>query len=82
MLQKQTIDIASVRVPAKRLKTLVAQKVEEIAESILENGQSTPIQLRTDGAGFVLIEGFHRLEALKLLGETTVVAYLVQPRLH
>jgi sulfiredoxin len=30
----------------------------------------------------VLIEGYHRLEALKALGETTVDAFLVHARLH
>ena len=34
-----------------------------------------------DGAErFVLVEGLHRLEALKALGETTVTGFLVQAR--
>jgi hypothetical protein len=35
-----------------------------------------------DGSRFVLVEGLHRLEACKALGETTVPAYLVQARQH
>ena len=53
-----------------------------MAESILENGQMTPIQLRAAGDRFVLVEKLHRLEALKALGEKTVEGYLVQVRQH
>jgi len=82
MLKKQRVAIDDVRVPVKRVKTLDAAKVREIAEDMLENGQTTPIRLRADGEKFVLIEGLHRLEALRALGEETVEAYLVQARLH
>lgn len=82
MLDQQSIAIEDVRVPLKRKKTLDEAKVAEIAESIIENGQLKPIQVRTDGAGFVLVEGLHRLEALRALGETSVEAYLVRARLH
>ena len=82
MLQKQAIAIDSIHVPVKRVKTLDPAKVAEIAEDMLNNGQTTPIRLRADGARFVLIEGYHRLEALKALGEDSVEAYLVRARLH
>ncbi|MFT5342209.1 MAG: sulfiredoxin [Paracoccaceae bacterium] len=82
MLIVETFPIAEVRVPAKRKKTLDAQKVQEIAEDILENGQLTPIRLRADKTDFVLLEGYHRLEALRALGEDTVKGYLVRAQLH
>lgn len=82
MLQTHTIAIDDVRVPLKRKKTLCENKVMKLAESILADGQTTPIQLRPDGNGYVLIEGIHRLEALRLLGEATVLAYFVRARLH
>jgi sulfiredoxin len=82
MLVKETFPIAQVRVPAKRKKTLDADKVLEIAEDILENGQITPIRLRAGKTGFVLIEGYHRLEALRALGEDTIEGYLVRAQLH
>jgi ParB-like chromosome segregation protein Spo0J len=82
MLKRETFTIASIYVPAKRARTLDASKVETLATSILEEGQRTPIQLRADGERFVLVEGLHRLEALKALGETTVDGYLVQARRH
>ncbi len=82
MLQKIAVPIADIQVPVKRAKTLDAAKVNEIAESILEEGQRTPIQLRVAGEKYVLVEGLHRLEALKALGEETVEGYLVQVRRH
>ena len=82
MLEKHTVAVSDIRVPLKRKKTLCEDKVQNIAESILENGQITPIQVRPDGEGYVLIEGLHRLEALRLLGEDSVLAYFVRARLH
>jgi sulfiredoxin len=82
MLKKTRYPIASVHVPVKRAKTLDPAKVEALANDIMENGQTTPISLREDGERFVLIEGYHRLEALRALGEETVEGYLVRARLH
>ncbi len=58
------------------------QKAQEIAESILQVGLQTPILVRQDGERFVLVEGLHRLEACKQLGEDTIFGYLVQARQH
>ena len=82
MLKKQVFEITSIYVPAKRAKSLDSGKIRTIAESILEVGQNTPVMVRTDGDRLVLVEGLHRLEALKSLGETTVDGYLVQARKH
>ena len=82
MLEKQTIAIADIRVPQKRKKTLSEAKVEEIAESIIEVGQTVPIQVRIEGERYILIEGLHRLEALRALGEVTIETYVVRARLH
>ncbi|MEM7753323.1 MAG: ParB N-terminal domain-containing protein [Pseudomonadota bacterium] len=82
MLVKEKFPIAEIRVPVKRKKTLEADKVMALAEDILENGQTTPIRVRQDDKGYVLIEGFHRLEALRALGEETIEGYRVKARLH
>jgi ParB-like chromosome segregation protein Spo0J len=82
MLVKELFPVAQIRVPVKRAKTLDPAKVQEIAESMLEEGQTTPIRVRKSKDGFVLIEGLHRLEALKALGEETVEGYLVKAVLH
>ncbi len=78
MLVKESFPVAQIRVPVKRAKTLDPAKVQEIAESMLEEGQTTPIRVRKSKDGYVLIEGLHRLEALKALGE----GYLVRAVLH
>ena len=82
MLEIEALPIADIRVPVKRKKTLDEARVMELAEDILENGQQVPIRVRADDKGFVLIEGFHRLEALRALGEETISAYRVSARQH
>ena len=82
MLEDRRFNTADIYVPAKRRRTLNPKTVEEIAESMLEEGQRTPILVREDGARYVLIEGFHRLEACKALGEETIVGVVVQARPH
>src|ERR1700739_3168610 len=77
MLKRENFPIAKIYVPVKRRATLRPEAVREIAESMLEIGQETPILVRRDGDRFVLVEGLHRLEACKALGEETVVGFLV-----
>jgi sulfiredoxin len=82
MMKRETFAIADIYVPIKRRATLEQKRVDEIAASMLDTGQQTPILVRADGARFVLIEGLHRLEAAKALGEKTIVGYRVDARKH
>jgi uncharacterized ParB-like nuclease family protein len=82
MLRARKVAIDNIYVPAARRKMLHPETVRLLAEDILENGLKTPIQVRHDGKRHVLIEGLHRLEAAKWLGETMIEAYLVQARRH
>ena len=82
MLRAHKIAIDAIYVPTARRKTLHPETVRLLAEDILENGMKMPIQVRLDGKRYVLIEGLHRLEAAKWLGETVIDAYLVQARKH
>ena len=82
MMETKTFRIDEIYVPAKRRKTLDMKVVDEIAESMLEKGQLTPILVRQGCGRFVLIEGLHRLEACKALGEETIVGTVVKARLH
>jgi sulfiredoxin len=82
MLKRETITIADIYVPVKRRATLDQKRVDEIATSMLDKGQQAPIQVRADGARFVLVEGLHRLEAAKALGEKTIFCFLVEARKH
>jgi hypothetical protein len=82
MLKRETFAIADIYVPVKRRATLKPATVAEIAASILDVGQQSPILVRRDGERLVLVEGLHRLEACKALGEQTIVGYLVDARKH
>ena len=77
---EQNLTIDEIYVPAKRRKTLDEARVNVLAEGILENGQTTPIQVRQGKGRMVLVEGLHRLEACKALGEEKIRGYLVQAR--
>ena len=82
MMKRETFAVADIYVPVKRRATLDAKTVEQIAESMLQVGQQTPILVRRDGTRYVLVEGLHRLEACKALGEPTILGYVVDARKH
>lgn len=82
MLRIQKVAVDSVYVPTARKKTLHPETVRTLAEDILQNGLKTPIQVRHDGKRHILVEGLHRLEAAKWLGETMIDAFLVQAKRH
>ena len=75
-----SLRIEDIYVPVKRRKRLDSVTVETIAESIIDEGQKTPIQVRQDGQRLVLVEGLHRLEALKALGEESIDGIMVSAR--
>ena len=79
-LDNKIIQIGDIYIPVKRRKELNPETVEEIANSLIEIGQQTPILIRRDGKRYVLVDGLHRLEACKAVGEKTIVALLVQAR--
>ncbi|NEV01530.1 ParB N-terminal domain-containing protein [Bradyrhizobium uaiense] len=73
MPDPESLAIDQIYVPVKKRKTLRPELVQEIAASILEVGQQMPILVRPDDGRLVLLEGLHRLEACKALGETTIL---------
>jgi sulfiredoxin len=82
MLKRENFPVANIYVPIKRRLTLDQGKVDQLAESMLKDGQQTPILVRPDGERFVLVEGLHRLEAAKALGEATIIGFRVDARKH
>jgi ParB/RepB/Spo0J family partition protein len=72
----EQISIDRIYVPVKRRRNLDAEAVKRLAESILEGGQETPISVRPDEDQhrYVLVDGLHRLEACRALGEATILA--------
>ena len=82
MMKRETLAIADIYVPVKRRATRDQKRVDEIAASMLDKGQEAPILVREDGTRFVLVEGLHRVEAAKSLGEKTIFCFLVDARKH
>ena len=76
------IPIDAIYVPIKRRRTLDEAIVQEIAESVAEEGLKVPILVRVDGDRYVLVEGLHRLEACRALGEETILVNKVNARLR
>ena len=82
MLKPVKVKLDEIYVPTRLRPTLDERKVQAIAESVIENGLQTPIQVRRDESRYVLVTGLHRLEALRALGESTIQAYVVRARQH
>ena len=80
LLENKDLAIADIYVPAKRRRTLKQATVDALAESIMEDGLKVPILVRGDGSRYVLVEGLHRLEACKALGEEVIACTMVQAR--
>ncbi len=78
MLKVHRVPVAGIYIPTERRKTLDAARASALAADILENGMKLPIHVRHDGKRYILVEGLHRLEAARQLGEETIAAYLVQ----
>ena len=74
------VPIDKVYIPSGKRKTLDEEKVVELAEDILENGLKNPIYVRLGKDRYVLQEGLHRLEAMKLLGSDLIEGHLVQAK--
>ena len=77
MPKPESFPIEKIFVPTKQKKAIKPGIVGEIAESMLDIGQQEPISVRLDGDRLVLVEGLHRLEACKALGETTIIGVIV-----
>src|SRR5215471_15836201 len=81
MPKPESFPIDKIYVSEKRKKALKPELVQEIAESILEIGQQVPILVRSEKGRVVLVEGLHRFEACKALGENTIIGVLVSPEI-
>ena len=80
MLRDEIVDIADIYVPLKRRNSLNQETVAALAESILEEGMKVPIQVRKGDGRFVLVEGLHRLEACRALGDEKITCIIVDAR--
>lgn len=76
------VPLDKIYVTTAKRKTLEEDKVEPLALDILENGLQVPIYVRLGKDRYVLVEGLHRIEAVKLLGETHIEGKIVQAQKH
>src|SRR5512138_773530 len=81
-LESVRIPIAEIYVPVKRKQTLNQAQVDELAQSIMEEGLKRPISVRKGNGRYVLQEGLHRLEACRAFGEDTIESIIVRARQH
>ncbi len=82
MLKTVAVNIDEIYIPAERRKELDPEKVEMLAESIMEGTDERPIQVRQGKGRFVLVKGVNRLEARKSLGDSVIHAYIVSAQKH
>lgn len=83
MLKAVPVKLAEIYVPAKFKGQLDAKKAQALHDEIIaDGGMKMPIQVRRDEAQkrYVLVAGLHRLEAMRLIGETVIDCYIVAAR--
>lgn len=81
-MESVRIPIDEIYVPVKRKSTLNQEQVEALAQSIMEEGLKLPISVRQGNGRYVLVNGLHRLEACRALGEESIESIVVRARQH
>ncbi len=71
------INISDIAVPARRMRVLRDEVVNQLAELIQGCGLLEPILVSPDGGGYTLMAGRHRLAAAKKLGHDQICALSV-----
>ncbi len=74
------LKIEEIYVPAERRKELDADKLDEIAQEVMDETEEKPVLVRKGKDRYVLVKGVHRLEARRALGEETIQAFIVSAR--
>ncbi len=83
--KRRLVEIAAERIspnPSQPRKDFSQQELEQLADSIRQNGLLQPVLLRRDSGGYVLIAGERRWRACKMAGLRTIPAIIqdVSPR--
>lgn len=78
MMKIIAVKIDDIYVPTARRNELQQDKVDATIEQMLAGEAIKPIRVREGKGRMVLIEGVHRLEASKAVGDTEIGAYIVQ----
>ncbi|MBK8551220.1 MAG: ParB/RepB/Spo0J family partition protein [Ignavibacteria bacterium] len=73
------IPVAKIKVnPSQPREDFDQEKLNELADSIRQNGLIQPITVKKDGDDFILISGERRLRAVKLISLEKVPAYIYE----
>lgn len=70
------LDVNLIDVEKQVRHTFDEETIQELAESIRENGQISPITVRKEGSRYVIVTGERRYRAIKELGQTTIKAII------
>ncbi len=74
-----SIQISQIKTnPHQPRKTFDKKSLEELAASIKEKGVITPITVKVENNGYVLIAGERRLRASKLIKKKQIPAYIIE----
>ena len=74
-----SIQISEIKTnPHQPRKTFDKKSLEELAASIKEKGVITPITVKVENNGYVLIAGERRLRASKLIKKKQIPAYIIE----
>jgi ParB family chromosome partitioning protein len=74
-MKLQTIALKEIKGLDKRVRQQMSpEKLEELSDSIKEQGQLVPIKVRPNGTGYVLVYGHRRVMAAKAAGQKDIEA--------
>jgi len=74
-MKLQTIALKDIKGLDKRVRQQMSpEKLEELSDSIKEQGQLVPIKVRPNGTGYVLVYGHRRVMAAKAAGQKDIEA--------
>jgi ParB family chromosome partitioning protein len=75
----QEVSVNKIKVnPSQPREDFDVEKLNELADSIRQNGLIQPITVTKDGEDFILISGERRLRAVKLIGQEKIPAYIFE----
>ena len=72
------ITITSINLDFKSEKTLIAEVVQRYISRLQHGDHLEPVTIFSDGTGFWLFDGFHRVKAAKLFGRHEVEAEILR----
>ena len=73
-MNTKTIQLSDIRLDFQQPENLLEHTVLEYVNKIMHGEEIPPIRVRFDGTNYFCEDGFHRLEASRRVGATTIQA--------